>query len=343
LPRMMGALFKGIQEGVSVVEVDAPSVVGPTDVVVRMRACGMCGTDLAILEGRHPAKPPVILGHECAGEVLALGSSVTSIRVGDHVVVDPNLRCGVCRYCRSDRPNLCETLVSIGEDINGGFATYMLAPDKAVYKIPDGMSWNAAALVEPFSCIINGFLRARVRPSDTAVIYGAGPMGLFWVSLLRKAGARKIMSVEIAAKRREAARKVGADVVIDPSVENPVKRVQDETNGLGADVCVEVIGKIETVEAAIQSSAHGGRVIVMGTCRPEAFAKFSPFDIMRYEKDILGSHIQAASFRTAIETLGADFVPVDTIVTHQIPLREIDQAFKLNKTGESVKTVVTMD
>jgi threonine dehydrogenase-like Zn-dependent dehydrogenase len=181
----------------------------------------MCGTDLAILEGRHPAKPPVILGHECAGEVLALGSGVTSIRVGDHVVVDPNLRCGVCRYCRSDRPNLCETLVSIGEDINGGFATYMLAPDKAVYRIPDRMSWNAAALVEPFSCIINGFLRARVRPSDTAVIYGAGPMGLFWVSLLRKTGARKIISVEIAAKRREAAMKVGADVTIDPSAENP--------------------------------------------------------------------------------------------------------------------------
>jgi threonine dehydrogenase-like Zn-dependent dehydrogenase len=111
---------------------------------------------------------------------------------------------------------------------------------------------------------------------------------------------------------------------------------------LGADVCVEVIGKVETVEAAIHSSAHGGRVIIMGTCRPEAFAKFSPFDIMRYEKDILGSHTQAASFRTAIETLDAEFVPVDTIVTHQIPLRQIDQAFKLNKTGESVKTIVTM-
>jgi len=340
---MIGALLKGLNEGVSIVELDVPAPVNSTDVIVRVRACGMCGTDLAILEGRHPAKPPVILGHECAGEISQVGSSVTSVRVGDHVVVDPNLRCGVCRYCRSDRPNLCETLVSIGEDINGGFASHMLAPEKAIYKIPDSMDWKTAALTEPFSCIINGFLRARVRPSDTAVVYGAGPMGLFWVSLLRRAGARKIMSVEIAEKRREAAKKVGANVTINPSTEDPVKRVLDETDGLGADVGVEVIGKIETVEAAIQCSAHGGRVVIQGTCRPEAFAKFSPFDIMRYEKDIVGSHTQAASFRTAIDLLDAGFVPVDVIVTHQIPLRQIDRAFTLNKTGEAVKTVVTAD
>jgi len=339
---MIGALFKGLKEGVSVVELDAPTSVNSTDVIVRMRACGMCGTDLAILEGRHPAKPPVILGHECAGEVAQIGSGVTSVSVGDHVVVDPNLRCGVCRYCRSDRPNLCETLVSIGEDINGGFATYILAPEKAVYKIPNSMNWKTAALVEPFSCIVNGFLRARAKPSETAVVYGAGPMGLFWVSLFRKAGARKIISVEIAPNRREAARKVGADVAVDPASENPVKRVMEETGGLGADVAVEVIGKVETVEAAIQSSANGGRVVIMGTCRPEALAKFSPFEIMRYEKHILGSHTQAASFRSAIEMLDSGFVPVDVIVTHETPLREIDRAFSLNKTGEAVKTVITI-
>jgi len=340
---MLGAMFKGTGISVSVVEVETPIISAPNDVLIRMRACGMCGTDLAILEGRHPAKPPVILGHECAGEVSAIGQGVTSVAVGDHVVVDPNLRCGVCRYCRSDRPNLCETLVSIGEDLNGGFATYMIAPERAVYKLPSSMNWITAALAEPFSCIVNGFLRARVRPSDTAVVFGAGPMGLFWVSLFRKAGARKIMSVEIAEIRREAAKRVGADVTIDPSREDPVKRVLEETEGIGADVGVEVIGKVETVEAAIQSLAHGGRVVVMGTCRPEASAKFSPFDLMRYEKDILGSHTQAATFRTAIDMLDAGYVPVETIVTHQIPLKEIDRAFALNKKGVSVKTVVRMD
>ena len=340
---MIGAMYKSEKEGVKVVELDAPKISGPSDAVIRMRACGMCGTDLAILEGRHPAKPPVILGHECVGEVSEIGGNVSSVVVGDHVVVDPNLRCGVCRYCRSDRPNLCENLVSIGEDINGGYATFLLAPEKAVYKLPPKMDWITAALTEPFSCIVNGFLRARVKPADTAVVYGGGPMGLFWLSLLLKAGARKVMSVEIAPKRREAAKKVGAHVTIDPSNEDPVKRVHEETGGLGADVGVEVIGKVETVEAAIRSSANGGRVVIMGTCRPEATARFSPFDLMRYEKDILGSHTQAASFRTAIEMLDAGFVPVSTIVTHQIPLKEIDRAFTLNKTAESVKTVVVMD
>ena len=340
---MLGAMFEGEKEGVHVVELDKPEASGPNDVVVRMRACGMCGTDLAVLEGRHPAKPPVVLGHECAGEVAQIGTNVSSLQVGDHIVIDPNLRCGVCRYCRSDRPNLCENLVSIGEDINGGYATFTLAPEKAVYKIPMGMDWMTAALAEPFSCIVNGFLRARAKPADTAVVYGAGPMGLFWVSLLSRAGARKIMSVEIAPKRREAAGKVGAHVTIDPSHEDPVKRVHEETGGLGADVAVEVIGKIETVEAAVRSSANGGRVVIMGTCRPDATAKFSPFDLMRYEKDILGSHTQAASFRTAIEMLDAGFVPVNTIVTHKVPLKEISRAFALNKSGESVKTVVVMD
>jgi threonine dehydrogenase-like Zn-dependent dehydrogenase len=159
---------------------------------------------------------------------------------------------------------------------------------------------------------------------------------------LRKAGTRKIISVEIAPKRREAARKVGADVAVDPSSENPVNRVMEETGGLGADVGVEVIGKVETVEAAIQSSANGDRVVIMGTCRPEAFAEFSPFDIMRYEKDILGSHTQAASFRSAIEMLDSGFVPVDVIVTHEIPLEEIETAFSLIKKGEAMKTVITM-
>lgn len=338
----MGARFEGIESGVRVVEVEAPVASGRNDVIIRMRACGMCGTDLAVLEGRHPAKPPVILGHECAGEVSEIGNEVKSLSVGDHVVVDPNLRCGVCRYCRSDRPNLCENLVSIGEDIDGGFANYLRAPEGVVYRVPKEMGWKTAAMTEPFSCVVNGFLRARVKPSDTAVVYGAGPMGLFWVSLLRKAGARKIISVEVAPKRREAARNVGADATVDPTSENPVKRIKEETGGQGADVAVEVIGKIETVEAALQSSAYGGRVIIMGTCRPDALAKFSPFDIMRYEKDILGTHTQVASFRPAIEMLDAGFVPVDAIVTHEIPLREIDKAFSLNRKGEAVKTIITM-
>lgn len=339
---MLGARFEGIESGVRVVEVEAPVALGRNDVIIRMRACGMCGTDLAVLEGRHPAKPPVILGHECAGEVSEIGNEVKSLSEGDHVVVDPNLRCGVCRYCRSDRPNLCENLVSIGEDIDGGFANYLRAPEGVVYRVPKEMGWKTAAMTEPFSCVVNGFLRARVKPSDTAVVYGAGPMGLFWVSLLRKAGARKIISVEVAPKRREAARNVGADATVDPTSENPVKRIKEETGGQGADVAVEVIGKIETVEAALQSSAYGGRVIIMGTCRPDALAKFSPFDIMRYEKDILGTHTQVASFRPAIEMLDAGFVSVDAIVTHEIPLREIDKAFSLNRKGEAVKTIITM-
>ena len=263
-----------------------------------------------------------------------------SVSIGYYVAADPNLRCGTCPSCRSEKPNLCENLVSIGEDIDGGFATYVVAPEKAVYKVPDRMDWKTAALTEPFSCVINGFRRAGVKPSESAVVYGAGPMGLFWISLFRRAGLRRILSVEIAPKRRAAAIKVGADMGIDPTTEDPIKRVLEETGG--ADVVVEVIGKVETVEAAIRSLGRGGRAVLMGTVRGGAEARFSPSAIMRYEREILGTFTQNATFRPAIEMLDAGFIPTDVIVTHEVPLEEIGRAFALSKSGEAIKAIVRM-
>ena len=203
------------------------------------------------------------------------------------------------------------------------------------------MDWRTAALTDAFACVVNGFDRVRFRRADTAVVYGAGPMGLFWITLLRKTGARKIISVELAARRREIAKKMGADVTIDPATEDPVSAIMRETGGIGADVAVEVIGKVETVESAIKSTAHGGRVVIMGTCRSDASAKINPFDIMRYEKDILGSHSQP-NMRSAIEMLDAGFVPTNVMVSHELPLQEINKAFELIKTGECVKAIINL-
>lgn len=335
---MSGALYDG--KTIAVKQIEIPRISQSHDVIIRIRACGLCGTDLGIMEGRVPARAPVILGHECAGEILEVGSGVRSVAVGDRVVVDPNLRCGTCNSCRSDKPNLCENLVSIGEDIDGGFAPFLLAPEKAVYRIPANMDWRTAALTEPFSCVVNGFKRARAKPGETAVVYGAGPMGLFWISLFRGAGLKRIIAVEIAPKRREASLRVGADVGIDPSTEDPVKRVKEETAGLGADVSVEVIGKLETVESAIQSLGRGGRAVLMGTVKGGAEATFSPSLIMRYEREILGTFTQNATFNSAIDMLCSGLVPVDTIVTDEIPLMQIDKAFSKSKSGEAIKAVV---
>jgi (R,R)-butanediol dehydrogenase / meso-butanediol dehydrogenase / diacetyl reductase len=337
---MLGAVYDG--KTVSIKEVEIPRISLPSEVIVRVRACGLCGTDLGIMEGRVPARAPVILGHECAGEVSEVGSGVRSVAAGDHVVIDPNLRCGTCSSCRSEKPNLCENLVSIGEDIDGGFATFLAAPEKAVYKIPASMEWKTAALTEPFSCVVNGFKRARVKPSETAVVYGAGPMGLFWISLFRLAGLKRIIAVEIAPKRLEAAVKVGADVGIDPSSEDPVKRVKEETGGSGVDISVEVIGKVETVESAIKSLGRGGRAILMGTVKGGAEARFSPSLVMRYEREILGTFTQNATFNPAIDLLSSGRVPVEKIVTDEVPLNEIERAFSKSKSGEAIKAVVIL-
>ena len=187
---MWGALYLGKDRGVKVTEVEAPKIVSPNDVIIRMHACGICGSDLHTFEYDLPK--PIILGHECAGEVSEVGSAVRNVSVGDHVVVDPNFHCGTCRNCRVGRTNICENLVELGVLANGGFAQYLYVPDRFAYKIPNEMDWTTAALAEPLSCVVHGFMKTKFAPGQTAIVYGAGAIGLMWIYLFKKAGARKI-------------------------------------------------------------------------------------------------------------------------------------------------------
>jgi len=165
-------------------------------------------------------------------------------------------------------------------------------------------------------------------------------MGLLWLSLLKRSGAGTLISVEPRDARARAALKVGADHVIDPKQKNPVEEVFRLTNGRGADVSAELIGRPETVELAIKSAAYGGRVVIMGVCRPDAKASFNPFEIMRYERKIFGSYIANGNVDLAIEELSKGFIKSDVFITHKVPLKEIDRAINLNMKGESVKTLI---
>jgi threonine dehydrogenase-like Zn-dependent dehydrogenase len=338
MDKMWGALYLGKAQGVKFSEVDRPTVSGPNDVIIRMHACGVCGSDLHTLDYDLPK--PVILGHECAGEVAEVGSAVKSVSVGDHVVVDPNFHCGTCHNCMLGRTNVCQKLVELGVLANGGFAQYLYAPDRFVIKIPREMDWTTAALAEPLSCVVHGFLKTRFHPGETAIVYGAGPIGLLWVYLFRQAGARKIAAVDIAPKRLEAAGKMGADIVINPLTEDPVARIKKETEGFGVEVSVEAIGKVETVENAVKSLGPGGRAILMGVAKHDAFAKLSPVGIMAREWEIMGTNSQIHSFLDAINILASGNFPTSTFVSHQMPLKEINRALEMNMKGETLKTII---
>jgi 2-desacetyl-2-hydroxyethyl bacteriochlorophyllide A dehydrogenase len=336
---MIAAVFYGIKEGIKVEEVLVPEIKKPEDILIEVKACGLCGTDPAILEGRHPASPPVILGHEYTGIVVDVGDTVKTVKPGDHVVIDPNIKCGKCYYCRSGKQNLCENMTTLGIYIDGGFAEYNVAPESAVYKIPDDMEWKDAALVEPVSCVINGVTRARIRTGDHVVIIGAGPIGLIWIALAKKKGARVVVS-EVVERRREAALKVGADIVINPRERDIVQAVRELTGGRGADIAVEAVGLPVTVRQTIEMLAYGGRAVIFGTCAKEVQIPISPYDIMRHEKEIIGSFIANFTFEAAINAMYTRLVPSEVLFTHELKVSEIHKALEIHKRGESIKILL---
>ena len=339
--RMIAAVFHGVKEGVKVEEVPVPRVTKPDDVLLEVKAGGLCGTDPAILEGRHPASVPVILGHEYAGVVIDVGEAVKGVKPGDHVVIDPNIKCGKCYYCRNGKQNLCENMTTLGIFIDGGFTKYNVAPESAVYRIPEDMDWKDAALVEPVSCVVNGVRRARIKPGDNVVIIGAGPIGLIWTALAKRAGAGRVIVSETMQKRQKAAEKLGADIVIDPTLEDPIARVKELTNGRGANVAVEVVGRIVTAQQAVEMLAYGGRAVLFGTCPKDARVPINPYDIMRHEKEIVGSFIANFTFAPAIQIMYSKLVPSDVLFTHEFKVEGIHKAFQTHKAGESIKVLIT--
>jgi L-iditol 2-dehydrogenase len=336
---LRAAIFKGVRAGVSVEEVPDPRP-GTNGVLIGVRDCGICGSDLAILEGRHNSKPPVILGHELSGEVKEVADGVKGLKVGDHVVVDPNVNCGICGECRSGRRNMCLDLVEIGITSDGGFAELMSAPEMACHAVDPGLSWKEGALVEPLACVVHGFERSRARPDESAVVYGAGPMGLLWVLLLKRAGLRMVVSVDPAKTRREAAMGLGADVTVDPSTQEAVAEVERLTGGRGADIAVEMVGRTETFENAVRSVGTGGRVVVMGVARRETRGLVSQFDVMSREVTIVGSNASSFEFPSAIRLIQDRVVPADDIVSHELGIDEIQRGFDLCRAGEAMKVMI---
>ncbi|MFX1498277.1 MAG: zinc-binding dehydrogenase [Promethearchaeota archaeon] len=344
---MQAAIFHKDKSGggrLELEEIGIPRITREDHLLIEVKSCGICGTDLKIIEGAHPANDNIILGHEFAGIIKELGRSIKDLKVGDKVVVDPNEKCGYCVNCRRGHSNLCERLAlgtTFGIFQHGGFAKYCVIPRSAVFKLPNDISLTEAALVEPLSCAIHCHNIADIRESDSIVIIGAGPMGLIIESVIRKHPIKNLGIIELNDWRREKALDLGADYVINPLSQNVKKEIMKFTEQHGPDVIIDAVGLSETFEMALNIWAPGARLICFGQDY-RAEAKIKPNDIVRYQRKIMGSYIgYAEDFLDAIEVIANNVIEIKKLITKAIPLEDlVTKGFDLMKKKKCVKVIV---
>ncbi|MFX0044046.1 MAG: zinc-binding dehydrogenase [Candidatus Hodarchaeota archaeon] len=347
MDKMLAAVFhkntKNDGGEIKLEQLEIPQITKNDELLIEVKACGICGTDLKIIEGGHPANDNTILGHEFVGVVKELGSDIQDLKIGDKVVVDPNEKCGFCINCRRGLSNLCDfmaTGTTFGIFQNGGFAKYCVIPRSAIFKLPHNINMTSAALVEPLSCAVHCHNIADVKESDNVVIMGAGPMGLIIESVIRKHPIKRLISVEIDEWRIQKAYELGADHVLNPKNQEIKKEIMKLTDDEGADVIIDAVGISETFENALKIWAPGARLVLFGQdFRAEAMIK--PNDIVRYQRKIMGSYIgYAEDFLDAIELISNKIIDIDKIITHTIPLEElISTGFKLMEDRKCVKVI----
>lgn len=324
---MKAAVFFG-KHDLRVTETDIPPV-KEKQVRVRVKYCGVCGTDYHIYNGDAGAAevtPPVIIGHEFSGIVDAVGPGVKSVKVGDKVAVDPNDMCGECYFCRNGQAHFCRNFKGYGTTDNGGFAEYVIVPEKQVYKVPDSMPLQTAALAETVSCCVHGIDLCNLKPGQNVLIIGCGPIGALMLQLAKSAGAGRIIVSEIVKEKRELALKYGADVVVDPVNEDLAAVLKE--NAENVDCVIECAGTVYTAEQAINLAGKGAVVMLFGLTSPGDFIKIRPYDIFQKEITIRSSFINPYTFNRAINLLATGRVRTDGIISDIIPIDEISRVFE---------------
>lgn len=335
---MRAAVFPGPQEW-EIVEGTTPAPAAG-EALVRVYACGVCGTDAHIYRGQFPARFPLVAGHEFSGVVESVGADVSFLRPGDRVAIDPNIECGFCRPCRRGLVHLCKNLGAIGVTQDGGFATHCLLPARQCHRVPDEMPFEVAAMAEPAACCVHGIDRAGIQSGDVVVLLGAGTIGLLLLQLARLQGGGTIVVSEPNAEKREMAKRLGATTAVDPVSQDLVEVVNAASEGDGADVVIECVGGAATAEQAVSLAGGGGRVLLFGVAPEEAQITVSPYAIYRKEVSITGSFTNPFTHGRALSLLASGRLRVDGLVSHRLPLDEVRRGIELLESGDAMKVVI---
>ncbi|WP_243292962.1 2,3-butanediol dehydrogenase [Bacillus sp. FJAT-47783] len=336
---------------IRVEEVEEPTV-EKGKVKIKVEQTGICGSDLheyvagpifIPVEEPHPISndiAPIIMGHEFSGQVVEVGEGVTKVEVGDPVVVEPILRCGQCPACKKGKYNLCEQLGFHGlSGGGGGFSEYTVVNEEMVHKMPEGLSFEQGALVEPAAVALHAVRMSKIKPGDKAAVFGTGPIGLLVIEALKAAGASHIYAVEVSKERLEKAKELGATAVINPMEEDPVQKLMELTDG-GVDVSFEVTGVPAVLQQSIDSTSFDGETIIVSIWEKEA--NIRPNNIVLKERNVKGIIAYRDIFPAVMELMKQGYFPAEKLVTKRIQLDDlVEEGFEtLIKEKDQVKILV---
>ncbi len=333
---------------------DAPvPEAGPGDLVIRVRTCSTCGTDAKIFRfGHHHISLPRVLGHEVAGEIAAVGPEVGGRdgdrwSEGDRVQIIAAIPDGICFFCRRGQHTVCEDLESIGYQYDGGFAEFMRVPAKVrsvdgVNRVPEHVPFEQASLTEPLACVLNGQELAQVGDGDSVVILGAGPIGCLHVRLARARGARTVVLVDVNRGRLDLAARAEPDASIDSTKDDPIDAVRKMTDGRGADVVITATGVGVAQEQALEMTAPRGRISLFGGLpRDDSTIRFDSNLVHYGELSVFGAYGSAPRHnREALALIADGKVRVDDLITHRMPLVDVNRAIETVVSGEGLKVVI---
>jgi len=301
---------------------------GTGEVLLKVHACGVCGTDNHIFEGELTSGvvPPVVLGHEIAATVEALGPGVAGVGAGQFCAVDPVIGCGCCPKCRAGLANLCIAPTIIGYKLNGGFARYMLVPAGKVVPMDEGVGPAGGVLCETLACVLHGYDRLGLVAGSSAMILGAGTVGLLWAQVLKSSPARTVVQTEIVPFRRDRAKALGADVVIDPGEEDLARSV--DGLGGGADYIIDATGSAEAVQQALPLLAPGGTFMIFGVCPAGSNVRLDPHEMFLKESTIIASKMPIGTLDRAARLIESGRIACEEIVTTTLPLAKLSDAIE---------------
>ncbi|NYI98613.1 L-iditol 2-dehydrogenase [Streptomonospora nanhaiensis] len=329
---------------------DAPEPqAGPGELKIRVRNCSTCGTDVKIhRHGHHHIVPPRVIGHEIAGEVVAAGAGVTGWAEGDRVQVIAAIPCGRCDYCGRGWQTICPNQESMGYHYDGGFAEYMVIPEKVlavdgVNRIPEGVSFAEASVAEPLACVLNGQEIAGVGEGDTVVVVGAGPIGCMHVRMARARGARQVFLVELNRGRLDmSANVVHPDAAIAGSEVDAVEEVLRLTEGRGADVVITAAASGKAQKDALQMVSRRGRISFFGGLPKDNPIISLDSNVVHYrEVTIVGANGSSpAHNRRALELVASGAVPVADLITERLPLADVPKAIETVASGSAIKVTI---
>lgn len=332
------------QLAVKTIEVPKP---GRGEALVKIMASGLCITDVHVINGSFAhSKPPCVLGHEIAGQIVAFGEDQPwphHLKRNQRVVVETMIACGECDQCLSGFKNLCRNGGDIGEPpFQGGYSEYITMPVSCLYPIPDNMSYEEAAIFESFVCPVGGLNRIGCRPGDTVLVLGLGPAGLAFVQAAAVMGAAKIIAVDLKKERLSLAGQYGAHVLVNPSVDSLSEVIEEQTGGCGADVCCEASGSEAGIQSCMDMAKKNGKLIYYGIPSDTHRARFDVTKLITKQLNVFGTSGAPWAWKPTLELYGQGKYNIKDMVTHTFELTEMEQAVKtlLDPCSGAIKVVL---